>query len=59
MEMLVIKIEGGVVEVSDEGGLIARWKFSRLKDLDLKHYFVGHVAEGLRVCLKVDEEMRK
>jgi hypothetical protein len=57
--MLVIKIEGGVVEVSDESGLIAKGKYSRLKDLDLKHYFIGHVSEGLRVCLKVDEEMRK
>lgn len=59
VDVIVIVFKGREVEVFDKDGVFVRGKFIRLKESDLKSFFIGHCSEGVRICAKVDEEAGK
>jgi len=53
-KVITIKIEKGEVEVSDEDGVIMKASFRRLRNDDIYCFFLGHLADGLKICRYID-----
>jgi len=58
VKVLVIEIDGKSVCVFDEHGLMERAKFKKLSERDIYHFFIRHVAEGVKICHKTDGEFK-
>lgn len=49
-----IWIMSGRVEVTENGEVVLGAKYKQLRDDDIRCFLIGHLAEGLRECYRVE-----